>query len=133
MNIFKKYKDNIYVKKAIIEKLDASVFFLEEFEEGQCREIYYGLKQKVNVLLYAKAFYTEQKMRNLREGLLAKIDINLFNDPNFEAGKMQAIKESIINNVYLPVFAKLNHDTITYACILLKEGIDKDFLSKFWN
>ena len=60
-------------------------------------EILEGLKEKVNVDLYAKKEYSFQQMRQLRLGLISNIDISQYANNKLTEEEMKEIRLRLEN------------------------------------
>ena len=47
------------------------------FNNGQLEQIFYGLKERLDVLIYAKPEYSDTQMFEIRVGLIQKLDISI--------------------------------------------------------
>lgn len=117
-----------YIKKAIKEGLDPSVFYKSVYNKDQIKELYYGLKLKLDVSKYSNPAYSSEKMRNIREGLTIGLDTSLYSKLEYSEGKMKAIKESLIYNTYLKEYENVTEHSIYLYNKMQLEGYDKDFI-----
>lgn len=81
-------------------------FSVNDFYKEQLYEIRKGIKQGLDVKLYANPVYNEFQMRELRLGLLNKVKINYFADPDFDCLQMQEIRLGMQNGINIREYAK---------------------------
>ena len=73
--------NNIY-NNLTIDNLIKTDWF-NQFDEYQQEQIKIGLKDNLDVSIYAKLDYAEIEMNEIRLGLLSNVDVSLYANPEF--------------------------------------------------
>src|SRR6266516_5826693 len=80
---------------------------LNIFNKGQLIVIARGIKENLDVSIFAKKEYNYKQMSLIRAGLYDKIDINLYLNPNYSENVMKEI-------YYLLINARYGYENLTY-------------------
>ena len=112
-------------KYCIKNNLDTS-YFNKGFSSLELDEIIYGLKEKLDVSIYANHKFDYKQMEQIRDGLYKDIDISWYNNPNLNWLQMQEIKLGIIEGIDVSYFAKIEYSWLQMQEIRLglKSGIE---------
>ena len=112
-------------KYCIKNNLDTS-YFNKGFSSLELDEIIYGLKEKLDVSIYANHKFDYKQMEQIRDGLYKDIDISWYNNPNLNWLQMQEIKLGIIEGIDVSYFAKIKYSWLQMQEIRLglKYGIE---------
>ena len=74
------------------EKLDVSIYANHKFDYKQMEQIRLGLLFGIDVSIYAKYEFDYEQMEQIRDGLYKDIDISWYNNPNLNWLQMQEIR-----------------------------------------
>ena len=69
----------------------------KEFDSYQLEEIYLGLKDDLDVSIYAKPEYDDYQMKQIRLGLLSDIDVYIYAKPQLSYLKMNEEYNKLLN------------------------------------
>ena len=83
------------IKIGIKENLDLSIYANPKFDWEQMDEIREGLKSNIDVLIYAKTEYNCNQMQQIRLGLKEDLDVSIYANPDFGWSEMYAIRERL--------------------------------------
>ena len=80
-----------------IENAEKFKFFIEKYNYNKMQKdiIYSGLKNKLNVSLYAKHNFTSEQMYQIREGLEKGLDVSIYAKPEYPTEQMSLIREAL--------------------------------------
>ena len=78
-----------------IENLIKTNWF-EQFNIHQKHEILKGLKNNVDVLIYAKSDFSDYQMDEIRKGLKDNLDVSVYANSEYSWKKMKNIREEIL-------------------------------------
>lgn len=108
------------------EKLDVSIYANHKFDYKQMEQIRLGLLFGIDVSIYAKYEFDYEQMEQIRDGLYKDIDISWYNNPNLNWLQMQEIKLGIIEGIDVSYFAKIEYSWLQMQEIRLglKSGIE---------
>ncbi len=81
----------------IIQKLKEYELKLENFNYEQMQEIRQGLKQGVDVSIYANPKFDDDQMRQIRKGLEKELDVSIYANPEFNWEQMEQIRLDLEN------------------------------------
>lgn len=76
------------------------------YSNEQWKEIQDGMRQKLDVMVYAKKEYEPAQMMELRRGLSKGIDVSAYADPAFSSQQMRFIRRSLESGFDVSSFAK---------------------------
>ena len=57
------------------------------FDEEQIEQIKLGLRNNLNVNIYANPKFSSEQMREIRQGLNYELDVSIYAKPEFNAGQ----------------------------------------------
>ena len=69
--------------------------WINQFDEYQQQEILRGLKEDVDVSIYAKTDFNFAQMRQIRIGLERKLNVSLYAKPEISGKEMEEIQEKL--------------------------------------
>ena len=69
---------------------------MAELDEWQMEEIRLGLKNGLDVSIYADPKFDVWQMREIRQGLQDGLDVSIYADPKFDDGQMAYIREEMV-------------------------------------
>ena len=84
------------IKIGIKENLDLSIYANLKFDWEQMDEIREGLKSNVDVSIYAKTEYNCNQMQQIRLGLEEDLDVSVYANPDFNWSEMYAVRERLL-------------------------------------
>jgi hypothetical protein len=101
----KKYKwaDKYQLKeilKGIKEKLDVSIYAKPVFNYIQMEIIRWGLEDGLDVHLYADKKFNSEQMLQIYFGLIDEINVETYADPKIPADVMEKIRNELIYKTY---------------------------------
>ena len=70
--------------------------WIKQFNEYQIRKIKQGLRNKVDIFLYAKKDYNWLQMEQIRLGLIHNLDVSIYTKPEIRSDKMFEIREKLL-------------------------------------
>ena len=88
-----------------IENLIKTEWF-NQFDEEQQEQIILGLKNKVDVLKFAKKEFDSNQMGQIRLGLAHNLDVSVYAKEYFNFYQMAILKDGLENNVDVSIYAK---------------------------
>jgi len=103
------YFKNLTLKQK--EELLTNSQWFKQFDEDQQYEIIKGLKNNLNILIYAKKEFDEYKMNQIRLGLEKKLDVSVYAKKEFDSGQMKQIRKGLENDVDVYIYANLSFDS----------------------
>ena len=75
--------------------------WIKQFNEYQIRKIKQGLRNKVDIFLYAKTDYNWLQMEQIRLGLIFDLDVSKYTKPEIPSDKMFKIREKLLRESML--------------------------------
>lgn len=75
--------------------------WIKQFNEYQIRKIKQGLRNKVDISLYAKTDYNWLQMEQIRLGLIFDLDVSKYAKPEISSDKMFKIREKLLRESML--------------------------------
>lgn len=84
-----------FVKNSEQEKLYNEIISKNDFNENQKEQIRYGLKNGLDVTVYAKSIYDWAQMEEIRLGLEKGLDISSYLNPGISWEEMQKIRKNL--------------------------------------
>lgn len=104
------------------------------FDDYQLREIFCGLKDKVDVSKYAKKEFANWQMHEIRIGLVNGLDVSVYAKPEYSSKYMREIRLAMEtgNHRQLFLFAEENYSVDQLREIRLGLEVDLD-VSKYAN
>ena len=69
--------------------------WINQFDEYQQQEILEGLKNNLDVLIYAKPEFDESQMFEIKKGLENNIDVSIYAKPELSFREMETIREKL--------------------------------------
>ena len=121
-------KNEIEVKnKEYLEKLTN-----DDFNDWQSEEILKGIRQGVDVSLYAKPEFGGHEMKKIREGLGKGLDVSVYAKPEFDSLEMGVISDGLEKGLDVSVYAKPEFDAGQMRQIYygLDQGLDVSVYAK---
>ena len=112
LNIENLIKTNTFNKLTINEKeslLQNSQWF-NQFDEFQQEEISRGIKNNLNISIYAKREFNAAQMREIIEGLERNLNISIYAKPEYDWGQMKEIRLGLERKIDVSVYAKSEVD-----------------------
>ena len=70
-----------------------------QFDEFQQEQIAEGIKNNVDILIYAKPEFSSNQMEQLRLGLKDNLDVSVYAKPEYSWFKMETIREGLKANL----------------------------------
>ena len=77
-----------------------------QFDELQKEQIALGIKNNIDVFVYAKPEFGWQQMKEIRLGLENNIDVSIYAKSEFDSGQMIEIRLGLEYNLNVSVYAK---------------------------
>ena len=93
------------IRLGLKERLDVSVYAKEEYSWQQMKQIRIGLSKKLDVSIYAKPEYNQFQMRELRYGLSLGLDVSKYANKELYASQMREIRLGLIYKVDISKYA----------------------------
>ena len=78
-----------------VENLTKTKWF-NQFDEYQKQEIRKGLKDNLDVSIYAIPDFNSSQMEEIREGLEANVDVSIYAKKDLPNKKMEEIREELL-------------------------------------
>ena len=78
-----------------IENLQKTEWFYQ-FDINQKKEILDGLKNNIDVSVYAKIEFDSQQMYQIRKGLEANLDVSVYAKPEYSSKEMRDIRLELL-------------------------------------
>ena len=75
--------------------------WIKQFNEYQIRKIKQGLRNKVDISLYAKTDYNWLQMEQIRLGLIFDLDVSVYAKSEFDYEQMREIREYLKANLVI--------------------------------
>ena len=69
----------------------------KEFDSYQLEEIYLGLKDDLDVSIYAKPEFNDDQMNEIRLGLKKDLDVSIYAKPEFDYSQMNEEYNKLLN------------------------------------
>ena len=69
-----------------------------DFDEGQRRQILYGLEKRLDVSAYAKSEFNTYQMEQIICGLERGLDVSVYAKPEYNAFQMSYLRKQLIDN-----------------------------------
>ena len=88
-----------------IENLTKTEWF-NLFNKSQQNEIYQGLEQKLDVLIYAKPGFDYRQMGQIRLGLEFDLDVSIYAKSEFDYEQMWEIRLGLQDKLNVSIYAK---------------------------
>jgi len=88
-----------------IENLKKTEWF-NQFDYWQKALIRAGLKEGLDISIYAKKEFDSKQMGQIRSGLNKGLDVSIYAKPEFDSLQMEEIKIGLENNLNVSVYAK---------------------------
>ena len=88
-----------------IENLIETDWF-NQFDEMQKQVITVGLKENLDVLIYAKKEFTWKQMVQIKWGLENNLDVSVYANPDFSVEQMREIAIGLIEDLDVSKYAK---------------------------
>ena len=73
--------------------------WINQFNSEQRKQILAGLKENIDVSIYAKKEFDEYQMFEIRTGLLANLDVSIYAKSDFNNYQMEQIREGLKENL----------------------------------
>ena len=83
---------------------------MTELDEWQMEEIRLGLKNGLDVSIYADPEFDVWQMREIRRGLQDGLDVSIYADPKFDVWQMREIRFGLKNGLDVSIYAKPEFD-----------------------
>lgn len=96
------------IEEGLKERLNVSIYANKDFLSIQMRQIRLGLKEHLPVEAYAKVEYDWFQMEEIREGLKSGVDINIYASPKIPYEKMRQIRKGLEKGFNLSGYLKLD-------------------------
>ena len=81
------------ILQGLKENIDISIYAKQEFDWEQMQEIRKGLKDNLDVSIYAKNDFNNCQMEQIRLGLEENIDVSIYANPNISGYEMEEIRK----------------------------------------
>lgn len=91
------------------EKLDVSIYANHKFDYKQMEQIRLGLLNSLDVLIYAKIEFSSKQMYEIRLGLSRGLDTSWYNNPKFNWEQMRQIRLGLEKSLEVSYFAKIEY------------------------
>lgn len=104
----------------------AFVYDANKFDMDQRKEIEVGLKEGLDVSLYAQNIYIAMQMQEIRLGLSRRLDVEKFAKPEFDWFQMREIRLGLESGIDVDLYAKktISYDRMRELRKGLEQGID---------
>lgn len=103
--------------------------YQKDYYESQIKEIRCGLRQELQVEVFAKQYYNWKQMRELRLGLFAGLDVSTYGSPLFTAEQMREIRWGLMDHLPVQEFSKLIYSSTDMKTIRA-EMLGKAYMKK---
>ncbi len=101
-----------------------------EFDDSQMNQINRGIKNGVDVSIYAKPDYEWAQMQQIREGLENGVDVSVFAKPEFNWSRMREIRLGLENGVDVSVYAMPEFNC--YQMEQIRKGLEQNLDVSFY-
>ena len=98
------------ILKGLKNNVDVSIYANKKLEEKQMREIRSGLENSLDVSIYAKEEFTFSQMEQIKYGLEDGLDVSIYNKKDFCSYQMNKIRKVLEKNrIKAVVYAKITY------------------------
>lgn len=120
------------IETGLRNNVDISIYAKPEFNSLEMREIRLGLEDKLDVSIYAKKEFNYRQMEEIREGLENNLNVNIYAKPVFNELQMEEIKLGLKNNIDVNIYSKPYFDNWQMSEIRLglESNINVDIYAK---
>lgn len=95
----------------------------EQFSRLQVEQIQWGLKDGVDVSIYAITEFDYQQMRAIRFGLKAGLDVSIYAKPEYDASQMGEIQEGLAKGLEVSIYT--NPEFTSFQMGEIRYGLEK--------
>lgn len=117
--------DQIYeIEEGVKNGLDVSVYAHKEYFALQMRQIRLGMMEELAIEKYADAGYDWFQMEEIRKGMKKHLDIGLYSSPDIPYDKMRQIRKGLAVGIDLTPFMRLDAGTLREMRKAIVSGIN---------
>ena len=84
------------IKIGLKENVDVSVYAKKEFTWEQMMEVLWGLEENLDVSIYVNEDFNGSQMKQIRLGLKDNLDVSLYAEPDLSDEQMKKIREKLL-------------------------------------